>query len=978
MLLSMSPMVEAIDFNSEVAPLLVRRCVECHKDVDSAGGLNLTKSSGLRAGGESGAAVDADRPGDSLLLQRVVDGEMPPAKRGESQKLPPEEIAILQKWIQTGAEWPKDRKLDLYESTSSVRGGRDWWSLQPVVRPQVPQVQHAQRVSNPVDAFVLARLEAQQMEPAPLAPPGIRIRRLYQVLLGLPPTKKQIDAFQGDASQEAWSKQVQTLLDSPHYGERWDRHWLDVVRFAETSGYERDQEKPFAWKYRDWVVAALNADKPYDRFVLEQLAGDELGDRSKETVVATGLLRLGTWNDEPNQDADYQYERLEDLVHATTSAFLGLTVKCARCHDHKFDPIPQVDYYRIAAAFWAGPIASRDRKLLGGPTVDELGYDDVLGWTDVGREARPLHVLKNGERHAPLGVAAPGSLSAIPASFRLFDAAPAEAKTTQRRRQLAEWIASRENPLTARVVVNRLWQHHFGQGLVRSPNNFGFRGDLPTHPKLLDWLAAELMDHDWSLKHIHRLILTSTTWQQASSHPQFDLYRERDFANQSWWHAPRRRIDAEALRDRLLFVSGELDLRAGGPSFRPTIAPEALEGLSRRAAAWVASPPKEQLRRSLYMYSKRHLISPWMTTFDFCDTTLPCAQREVTTVAPQALALLNHAFVHQRSQALAQRVAEIAGADERLQVETAWELALGRSPTAQEIRLGVEHLRAQRTRFENPEPAAPAAGQADAAGMQAALNKALVLHVRADSERELDEAGRLISLVDRSGKRHHVSQSVAAQRPLWVERGIHDRPVIRFDGEARWLQVYGKLLDDANCTVIAVGSDQSQHGKHRSIVSNWNRTNSTTSLFLGLTGDYTVRLSDQYSNAGRVAAAKQPFLLTAVSNAEGARTYQSTSLISKRTQPLMARNLETPWVIGQQGNIDGEYWNGDIAEVRIYSRALTPQELSSVWQQLIERYEIAQVDGAPSGEFEVGSPAELALASLCQVLFNSNEFVYVD
>lgn len=378
------------------------------------------------------------------------------------------------------------------------------------------------------------------------------------------------------------------------------------------------------------------------------------------------------------------------------------------------------------------------------------------------------------------------------------------------------------------------------------------------------------------------------------------------------------------------------------------------------------------------MYSKRHLISPFMTTFDFCDTTLPCAQREVTTVAPQALVLLNHAFVHERSEALARRVEKIAGADVQTQVETAWELALGRAPTKAEVRLGVEHIQLQRTRFENPEPAPSAKPPVDLDTWKATLKKSLVFQVRADSDVQVDERGRVISLMDRSGGEHHVSQPEADHRPLWVKRGMGDKPVIRFDGQRRWLKVNGKLLDNANCTLIAVASDRSQHRQHRSIVSNWNRTNSTTSLFLGLTGNSVVRLSDHYNPAGKVTAADQPFLLTAVSDVDGARIYQSTSLIAHRSQPLAARNLETPWVIGQQGNIDGEYWNGDIAELRIYSRGLSSLELASVWQELMERYKLPQVAAATPVKPETASPAELALASLCQVLFNSNEFVHVD
>ncbi|HUG90448.1 MAG TPA: DUF1549 domain-containing protein, partial [Planctomycetaceae bacterium] len=503
------------EFNRDVAPLLVRRCLECHNERQAAGGLVLTTSARALAGGDSGSVIAPGDPDASYLIERVAGGEMPPERQGRSQRLPDGEIETLRRWIKAGAAWPEERTLDLYEATSDTRGGRDWWSLQPVRRPDVPRVEVPDRrkdnpaAANPIDAFIFARLHADGFDPAPPADRRVLLRRLSYDVVGLPPTFDEIEEFVADTSETAWQRRVDRLLASPLFGERWARHWLDVVRFAETSGYERDQEKPFAWKYRDWVVQAFNSDKPYDRFIAEQLAGDELPGRLEETVIATGFLRLGTWNDEPNDPEDYQYERLEDLVHATSTAFLGLTVKCARCHDHKFDPIPQVDYYRIASAFWAGPIAARGRELLGGPTVEELGFADVLGWTDVSAAPPPLHVLKYGDRHHPEQAVDPAPLSAVPALFHPFDS-PREAsgrsstpssgaerspnaavtataaggrtgspsygdstpRTTQRRLQLANWITDPRNPLTPRVIVNRLWQQHMGHGLVRSPDNF--------------------------------------------------------------------------------------------------------------------------------------------------------------------------------------------------------------------------------------------------------------------------------------------------------------------------------------------------------------------------------------------------------------------------------------------------------------------------------------------------------------------------
>jgi hypothetical protein len=716
------------DFERDVAPLLIQRCLECHKDPDPAGRLNLATVAGMRSGGDSGPAMtgsDAPTADDSMLLQRVAAGEMPPPQHGESRALPAEEVDILRRWVAAGAPFPAGRVLDLYERSTATRGGRDLWSLQPLADVSPPSSEtNSERSLHPIDAFIREKLAEHQLTPAPPAAPDVLLRRLHHSLTGLPPSASEVDEFvaRGAQGEDIVTQKIDQLLASPHFGERWARHWLDVVRYADTSGYERDQPKPFAWKYRDWVVSAFNSDKPYDEFIRQQLAGDELPDRSESSVVATGFLRLGTWNDEPNDPEDYQYERLEDLVHTTSSAFLALTVKCARCHDHKFDPIPQADYYRMAAVFWPGPIAARERELLGGPSNDELGVTDVLGWTDITRSPLPLHALKNGERHRPLQAVTPATMTCVPAEFHEFTAAPAGERSNGLRRQLADWIASSRNPLTARVIVNRLWQHHFGDGLVRSSDNFGFMGDRPTHPELLDWLAGELIRSGWSLKHMHRLILTSATWQQASVHPRQNDYAQIDALNQWLWRANRRRLDAEALRDAMLLASGELDLRAGGPGFVPTVSQEALEGLSKKDAAWSPSPESEQRRRSLYMFVQRSLLPPMMTAFDLCDSTQPCARRDVTIVAPQALTLLNNSFIHDRAAALARTALQSGGSDAA--ITELWRSVLKREPTDAERTLAARHLADQQRRLTSA--ASESASVADAP-RDAAASLALVL-----------------------------------------------------------------------------------------------------------------------------------------------------------------------------------------------------------------------------------------------------------
>ncbi|MBX3412511.1 MAG: DUF1553 domain-containing protein [Pirellulales bacterium] len=583
------------------------------------------------------------------------------------------------------------------------------WSVAPVVRPEPPAVQDTDWCRNPIDRFILARLEQEGMQPAPDVSRAKLIRRVYFDLWGLPPSPEEVAAFVADDSPEAYPQLVERLLADQHFGERWARYWLDLVRFAETNGYERDAVKEHAWKYRDWVIESLVDDKPYDRFVLEQLAGDEIPDATPETLVATGMLRVGTFDDEPNDPLQYKYEQLDDLVHVTGTTFLALTIKCARCHDHKFDPIPQTDYYSFLNFFSAGKSAE----------------GDVLGYTDASRDAPVIHLLKSGDPRAEGDEVPAGFPTLVPALARAVEPPPAEAKTTRRRLQLAQWITDAKNPLTPRVLVNRLWQHHFGQGLVRTPDNFGVMSDEPTHPELLDWLAAEVIERGWKMKDIHRLILLSRTYQMDSTHPAHDEYAERDFANERWWRANRRRLDVEALRDSLLAVSGDLNLQAGGPGFVPTVSVEALEGLSKKEAAWTASPPEEQRRRSIYMFTKRSLLLPLMTVFDLADTTQPCAQRSVTTVAPQALALLNNPFVHEQSEALARRVEREVGSDPGAQVERAWWLAFGRAPSETEREAAFAHLASQEAHYTKSNAAAPSAPVAAAEAGSVARHLAL-------------------------------------------------------------------------------------------------------------------------------------------------------------------------------------------------------------------------------------------------------------
>lgn len=966
-------------FEAKVAPLLVQKCIECHNSREPSGELDLTSLTGLKKGGQSGAAVESNSLDNSFLWERVVAGEMPPDQKGQPQPLHAKELKVLKTWIQSGARWPKKRKLDLYEKTNSVRGGRDWWSLQKVTRSDLPEVQNKTWARNSIDTFVLSRLEAKTLQPAPRASRRTLIRRLYNDLLGLPPSHKEIDAFVNSTDPNAYEQLVDRLLASPHFGERWGRYWLDLVRYAETSGYERDQVKPKAWKYRDWVINAFNNDMPYDQFVLHQLAGDEIPDRDEQSVIATGLLRLGTWNDEPNEPHAYKYERLEDMVHVTSSAFLGMTVKCARCHDHKFDPIPQIDYYSMAAAFWAGYIDPRSSKLVGGPSAEELGYD-VLGWTDRSPTPPALKLLKNGDHKRPQNEVKPANLSMVSFLDTTIQPPAADAKTSQRRLQLARWIIDPQNPLAARIFVNRLWQHHFGAALVRSPNNFGFTGELPTHPKLLDWLASELIAGNWKPKRLHKLMLMSQTYQQSSIHPEQSAYNEHDFGNRLWWRANRRRLDAEGLRDAILVASGQLDLTQGGPSIKPSISSEALEGLSKKDQAWTPSPVEKQNRRSVYIFAQRSLSVPMMTTFDACDTTLPCGKRDVTTVPTQALALLNNEFVHQQSAALALRILKNDDAqNDRHNIKQAWQLALGRTPTNDEIALGLAHLREQRNNLKRLQTENQNRQQELAQAKpnpQVDTETGIILHLRADEDVVIDGQGRVSAWYDQSPQQHHATQVSPAAQPTWTENGINGQPTVHFSGAKQFMTLAGQVFKTNKWTIFAVVNDQGHKG-HRAIISNWNGAvgNAGTSLFLGTTAANGVRLSDDFVLGDALQRPNEHFVLTAVAANNNTQLFQDGILIGQKRRKLSKRNLTTEYVIGQQGNINGEFWHGDIAEILVYNRALNDTERQYVWHELWTRYQIEPTQLPAKKE---PSPQVLALASLCHVLLNTNEFMYVD
>ena len=966
--LAASPLCYAApSFEDEIVPIIAKRCVECHNSKDIKGGLDLSNPKTAFAGGDSGDSIVASDSAASMIIQRISDGSMPPESRGQSQKLPDSEISLLKAWIDNGAEWPEARTIDIYERTTDVRGGLDWWSLQPIRKPVPPNVKLASRAQNPIDQFILAKLETTGLAPAPLADKTTLIRRLYFDVIGLPPTPAAIADFLANDSPEAYEQLVDQLLASEHYGERWARHWLDLIRFAETCGYERDQLKPNIYMYRDWVIKALNSDMPYDQFVTHQLAGDEIDSPTKESVIATGMIRAGTWNDEPNDPADYIYTRLEDMVHTTTSAFIGLTVKCARCHNHKFDPIRQTDYYRTASVFWAGYMGQGN---LGGPSTEQLGHN-VFGWTDKSATSAPIHRLINGERLKPAEVVEPASLSTIPSLERTFTLPAEGSKTTKRRLQFAQWITSPDHPLTARVFVNRLWLHLMGEGIVRTPNNFGFKGDLPTHPELLDWLAADLIDGGWKVKRIQKLILTSSTYRQKSVHPKQIEYNDADFLNEYWWRANRKRLNAESLRDSILSASGQLNEKMYGPSFFPKMSEEALEGLSKKANSWGTSSLSERSRRSIYMMTKRSRLLPLMTTFNFGDTTLPCGQRDVTIVAPQALALMNNHFVHEQSRAMASRLIEESPDDLSSQVRRAFNLSIGRAATDDEVQIGIQYVNEQAELIQTTETPTQTPDKT------LTVKEKLAVWLDASARVQVDDDGGVILWGDSSGSSADGSLPIdAAQgnpvdRPILVKDAINGKPALRFDGKSDHLKLTAAPFWNQDATIIVVGTDRDANQGHREIISNWNsRGRSISSFFLGLTAESRVRFSDAFAFAGSLTEKQNPFILTAINSSDRAIVFQNLTELAKGP-PLSKRVLEGPYVIGTQGNINGEYWNGDLAEIIAFDRAISEEEFESIVGYLANKYQIDTSSDAID-------PSRLALASLCHALFNLNEFIYID
>jgi mono/diheme cytochrome c family protein len=716
------------------AALLRTNCLSCHSAKTSSSSLSLETRDAILRGGKRGPAAQPGKPDDSLLVQAVRQTgqlKMPPGR-----KLPDEQIYVLENWIRAG--------MPMAEPVAASH-----WAFQPPKRPSLPEVSDESWARSAIDRFILARLDAAGLKPSPEADPGTLLRRVYLDLIGLPPSPSELAAYLADRQPGAYERVVDSLLASAHYGERWGRHWLDVARYADSDGYTIDAPRDI-WKYRDWVIDAINKDMPFDRFTIEQIAGDLLPHPTVDQLVATGFHRNTPSNFEGGIDFEqYRVEAVADRVATTGAVYLGLTVGCARCHDHKFDPISQREFYQLFAFFNNVDEVDKeaDRKdfnkpfLEFGSEAEKAAFHDwekefyqietdirkredmVSGDGDADpelralrkkltqhRKARPefvrtliMHELPEprvsyihlgGDFTRKGATVVPG----VPAALHSL-ALPASGTPT--RLDLARWLVDRRNPLVARVTVNRIWQKYFGRGLVDTESDFGAQGEKPSHPELLDWLAVEFMDGGWSQKAIHRLIVTSSVYRQAS------LNRPDAFAidpsNRLLARQSRLRLDAEIIRDASLAASGLLNPDVGGPSVFPPIPPGA-NNVTQVRREWITSTGKDRYRRALYTYFQRSAAHPSLLVFDAPDATLTCTRRIRSNTPLQALISMNDQSAIEFAAALGERILKEAPASDAARIRQGWLLALAREPRPEESARILRFLRTRRDSNED-EPA---------------------------------------------------------------------------------------------------------------------------------------------------------------------------------------------------------------------------------------------------------------------------------
>ena len=830
---------EPVSFAKDIKPIFDSNCAACHNATTQLSKLDLsTRESALR-GGERGPDIVPGRADDSRLY-RLVSGLEQPGMPLDGNTLTAGQLAAIKTWINEGAHWdapsaeaPANRPVSSSaasatgENATLPPGAGDYWAFKLPV--QAPAPAGPASLKNPIDRFLEKARQEQGLKAAPRADRMTLLRRAYLDLIGLPPTPAETAAFLADTAPGAWDRLIDTLLASPHYGERWGRHWLDLARYADTDGYEDDHDRPNAWRYRDYVIRSLNEDKPYNVFLTEQLAGDEIDNKTVDSRIATAFLRLGPRVEVREGDnPQYRYDYLDDMIATIGKGTLGLTLQCARCHNHKFDPILQRDYYALQATLFGYvetdyPLASKEdvdaydqkvavinakqaplraeirkieapyrerlraeaikrdfplnvqqavakpesertdgERLLADQVLKsaiiDIKVDDAMKPEDLARRKALDAQIKEIEKERPdplptadivtdgdyrfspdratEGTVAAANLAALraqlkgsylhtgpgryevpPSNFLIrgdYNAKGAPTKpgfvtvatygnpateiprpdghTSGRRLALAQWLTSRDNPLPARVMVNRIWAHHFGRGIVGTLENFGKMGDQPTHPELLDWLAVEFMNRGWSIKQMHRLMMTSDAYQMASRFNE-PAAAANDPNNQYLWRYRIQRLDAEVVRDNIMATAGTIDLTIGGPPIFPHIQPELLQAVSFSRIHGIYRNQDDGpavWRRSIYVYSKRNLPFPMMQVFDLPDLNLSFGARNVSTVPTQALTLMNNEFVTRQAQLLADRVKGMAGSDTAKQIDAAYKLALTRPPTPKELTLARE------------------------------------------------------------------------------------------------------------------------------------------------------------------------------------------------------------------------------------------------------------------------------------------------
>ncbi len=834
-------------FDKQILPVFTAKCVQCHGSGQPMAGLDLRTLPALLKGSKNGPVVNEGFSEKSVLVRQVTSKVMPPA--GAGAPLGETEIGTLRQWIDKGhfadavAETKQERAFSKAEAPDITEENRQFWSFRKVVAAPVPKPKSASRVRSPIDAFVLAKLEAKGLSLSPDAPNLTLLRRAYFDLTGLPPTPEEIRAFTEDAKPGAYERLLDRLLASPHYGERWGRHWLDAAGYVDTTGKDFDPVKAELaqgiWRYRDYVIKATNEDKPWDRFLTEQIAGDELIDwRSAksytpemlELLTATGYMQnvLDITDEDITNLPVERYEALFKLVEKVSSSTLGLTVQCARCHTHKFDPIPQRDYYRFLALFtaaynptnWLQPkkrnlytvtkteqeeierhnaeidrstkdlkkqlaavrrpyeerllneklkalpetIREETRAALDTPKekrdevqkflfqkfepmlrvpdaevrkslndADRASIEKLEGqirtWEGYRRKLEKLQalwdlgpapnirLLQRGSAESPGPKVEPGFLTVLspPAKSDAVRPAVAQGKTSGLRLAFAQWLTSRDHPLTARVIVNRMWQHHFGKGIVETPDNFGKMGARPTNPELLDWLAADFMEHGWSAKRLHKLIMMSTVYRQSSRQPEEERVAKAkavDPDNLLLWRMNLRRLEAESLRDAMIATSGKLNATMGGPPVMTKTRPDGLQTVSDK------EPPNSQYRRSLYLLARRTYPLTFLSVFDYPIIDANCTRRIPSATPLQSLTMLNDEFVVASAGYLAERVNQMSGESAPIakKIEAAYSLTLSRRPTSAELALSEEYLKKQEDLHLRANLAPPEAHQRALAG----------------------------------------------------------------------------------------------------------------------------------------------------------------------------------------------------------------------------------------------------------------------